>query len=274
MNSVFSLLLTTAMTSGTAKAMVPMNLSTRYTGYQNIADHRNNGEGAFSLSQYEFQFGLRTFNDQNYKAHLQVGLPLRTLQMDSGSSQQIGSEFGGYRITWTQTLYEFLGWDLSYFNNTSPRLGLFAENQNFETLGSLKKQAFLGPSILVKALAGPGIRITNVGPSAEASYGPMYIARAGVEAIWANELLGKFAIGIASVFRLRASYRDDTGSMSASLFTLQPQLAWELVDDLWLNAQYTRALARPAGFEQAMGDAGLSGLYGDSIGIGISTLSM
>jgi hypothetical protein len=262
------------MGTSSALGMVPMNLSTRYTSNENISDHRSDGIGSFSLSQFEFIFGLRAFNEQNYKAHLQVGLPMRTLKMAQGTSSQIGSEVGGYRVAWNQTLFEHIGWDLIYSKHSSPRLNLFSENSNIETLVSAKTMNFMMPTILIKALIGPGIRLTqSVDPNVNLQ--PMYIARAGFEAIWATEYTGKWAVGISGVFRNRsATLGANQSPISANLFTVQPQLAWEIVKDLWITANYTKALARPIGFEQAMGDAGLGGLYGDSIGIGISTASM
>lgn len=243
-------------------ALVPLSVTSNYASYSAIADHRNPaGTSEFSLSTFDFIFGLRAFNSNDYRANLRTTIPLRTLQMTTGASANAGSELGGYQISWNQTLWDFLGWDLSYAKRASPRLDLFEAQQSVETLVSLKTTNFLSPGFLVRGMAGPGIQINS-------ALTPMILGKARLDAIWATDLIGKLAIGAYAQFYRRqrvGSLRD------ASLFTIQPQVAWELVRDLWISLDYTHALAKPTGFEQAMGDASLSGLYGDTFGFGIST---
>ncbi|HVJ66241.1 MAG TPA: hypothetical protein VM901_13365 [Bdellovibrionota bacterium] len=278
MKHALSLLVSTLTLLGApiaARAMVPMNLSTSYTSYSSVAEHRAVGQSGdnFALSQFDFTFGLRTFNDPEYRAHLQVGLPLRTLQMNSGTSSAIGSELGGWRLAWNQSFYEVLGWDLSYIKNASSRLGLFAENQSLESIVSLRTLVFPTRYLLVRAHAGPGLRLTS-SRDTDTRFGPMLIGRAGVELIMASESIGKIALGLGAMLRQRTSYHDaESGRGGERLVTLQPNLAWEVVPDLWVTAQYTRALVRPEGREQSMGDVSLGGLYGDSLSFGISTAS-
>lgn len=246
-----------------AGAMVPLSVSSRYSFHSDVGDHRVTNPGAnFSLTSFDFVFGLRTFHSDEYKTRLEVDLPLRTLQSSSANGAPIGSEVGGYRITYQQTLWNFLGWDLSYADLNSNRLQLFAQNKSFETQVSLKTQNFLLPSVLMRALVGPGIRLSS-------GLLPMYSARAGFEAIWQNEFIGKLGLGLAANYRLR----QNSSAGQGALFTLQPQFSWEVVDDLWLLVNYTRSLARPVGREFVMGDAGLGGLYGDVLSIGLATAS-
>lgn len=245
-----------------AQAMVPINMTSRFSQHSNVVDHRTGGIGEFSLSKFDFVFGLRAFNSDEYKSQIQFMLPLRTLQSSSVALAPIGSEFGGYQVSWNQTIFDFIGWDLHYIESTSNRLGLFENNKSFETNLTLRTQNFLSSSILLRTQAGPGIRISS-------AYSPMYSAKAGVEAIMQSEFLGKIAVGTGANYRIRQA-----DGLSSTLLTLQPQISWELVKDLWISAQYTRALQRPSGREQTMGDATLSGLYGDTFGIGLSTASL
>jgi len=258
---------------------MPLYLNTTYFQNSNIADHRSFSLGQvptstqnnFDISQILFNFGIHASRGTDYASQVEFELPLRTVNAVGSMSERSGSEFGGYGIKWKQVFLSFLAVETSYQAQSSPVLGLFKSSHNFEASTRYITKAFLTPSVLVQALIGPGIRVTKSKDS-NTAYGPMYSAMAGVEATF-QSAIGKISIGVNATFHQRSSYTEGSQQVMATLFNLKPQIAWEIIEDLWVSAKYNSPLARPMGFEQSMGDSSLEGLYGQSFGIGITTAS-